>query len=203
MGHGAAGTPVAPRFDTEFGSHSVQLAVGTLPWETQLVRVGNIPDSQSRLHLPGCPPRCHSKGWPVSMLPGVSAPSPWPFPLWQVRSVNLECGLRAQPAQLSPPAEPCSLRALVGGSPCPSAAGSGWPVWGQPQLRAEQLLGQSCAPGCPRWVLLSTEMFVAGPETVLQDPFITWISENLLGQESTAGFLQPQRDSFCLYPLHH
>lgn len=56
VGHGAAGTTVAPRFDMEFGSHRVQSAIGTLRWETQLVRVGNIPGSQSPPHLPACPP---------------------------------------------------------------------------------------------------------------------------------------------------
>lgn len=120
------------------------------------------------------------------MLPGASTPSPWPFSLRRVHSVNQARGPRAQPAQLSPPAEPRSLRALVGGSPCALAAGSGQPAWGQPQLRAEQPFGQSRAPGCPRWVLLSAEMFVAGPKPVLQDPFMTWISEQLLGQQSTA-----------------
>lgn len=111
-------------------------------------------------------------------------------PYGQVKSVTLECGPHAQLAKVSPPAEPCTLRALVGGSPCPSAAGFGWPEWGQPQLRAEQPSRQSCAHGCAGWVLLSTEMFVAGPETVLQDPFMTWLSEHLLGQQSTSGFLQ-------------
>lgn len=41
VGHAAAGSPVAPRFHMEFGPHRVLLALGTAPWDTQLVRVGN------------------------------------------------------------------------------------------------------------------------------------------------------------------
>lgn len=55
MGHGAAGTAAAPGFDAELRSHRVPLAVGTLRWETQLVRVGTSLTARAH-HLPGCPP---------------------------------------------------------------------------------------------------------------------------------------------------
>lgn len=52
------------------------------------------------------------------MLPGEQRSLLTSLPSWQVRSVHLQCGVPAQPAQLSSPAAPWSFGALGGGSPC-------------------------------------------------------------------------------------
>lgn len=113
---GFAGASIAQRFDREFGSQRVQPALvvtfpgrhSLSPWEISLTAradttfLGTLPDAIAR-------------AGPSLCCLGSSAPSPCPFPLWQVHSVHLECRVHAQPIRLCLPAVPWSFRALAGG----------------------------------------------------------------------------------------
>lgn len=77
VGHAAAGSPVAPRFHMEFGPHRVLLALGTAPWDTQLVRVCNIAEPRAGFSPLGALP--DAAAWLAHRHAGLcSLPSPAP-----------------------------------------------------------------------------------------------------------------------------
>lgn len=162
---GFSGAPIAHRFDREFAPQTAQPAAVTSPGRHSLgeqkISLTGRADSTFLSALPDT----IARAGPSLCCLGSSAPSPCPCPLWQVPSVLLECGVHAQPVQLSPPAAPWSFRALGAGSPCPLAVGYSWLVWPTDTDRAQirAIVCASCA-----------EIFAAGPEKVLQDPFRIW-----------------------------
>lgn len=90
-----------------------------LPWESRKYLTARADST-----FLGAIPDAIARAGPHLCCLGSTAPSPSLFPLWQVHSVHLECGVRAQPVQLGPLAVPWSFGALRGGCHCPLAVGS-------------------------------------------------------------------------------
>lgn len=116
---GFAGAPIAQRFDREFGSQRVQPAAATFPGRQSLGEQEISLTARADSTFLGTLPDAIARPGPSLCCLGCSTPSPCPFPLWQVHSVHVECGVHTQPVQLSPSAVPWSFRAPGVAVPAP------------------------------------------------------------------------------------